>query len=345
MRLPHKTVIVNAQGVSHMTIKDIARQAGVSTATVSRTINEPGKVAPETRQRITDIINENHFVPNSIGKTLRTARTDQILAIIPSLSNDFYPSIMKGLLDTARQASYNVLFGVTDFSEREERRFMNMLTTKQVDGVLSFYSSLPVAELNHLAAGYPYIQGCEYSEGADLTYVAIDNEQAAYDAVSYLINKGHRSIGMISSNIYTYSEKYREQGFNRAKEEHNLDTGSRYIMRANYQYDSGFDACAHLLAQPDSPTAIFAVSDTLAIGASKCCVSMGMQPGKDISIIGFDNTTFSQIYNPSISTVSQPKYEIGCVAAGALIDRISGKDTANRRILMRHDLIIRASSI
>lgn len=327
-----------------MTIKDIAKLAGVSVATVSRVINEDPGVADKLRQKVLQAIKETNYVPNTVGRNLRKSKSDMLLVMLPTLSNPFYSKILKGIEQAASKKGYGILVSVTHHEIKTEKKYLEMLQMRQVDGVISLFSTLSVEELNNLVMKYPFVQCCEYTEGAQLPYVMIDNKKAAYEATKYFISHGHKRIGMISGSFYASSEKAREQGYKDALMDGGLVFEDNYILKSNYKPESGMELCGELLSLSEPPTAILTVSDTLAIGAIKYLKSAGIKVGKDVEVIGFDNASITRVYDPPISTVSQPRYDLGTVSVELVVEKINNFEVVNKGIILPHELILREST-
>ncbi|PKM52662.1 MAG: LacI family transcriptional regulator [Firmicutes bacterium HGW-Firmicutes-7] len=327
-----------------MTIKDVAKVAGVSIATVSRVINKDTSVSPVTTKKVKKAIKEINYIPNTVGRNLRKSKSEMILVMLPTLSNPFYSKILKGIEERATEQGYGVLISVTHHDVKVERKYLKMLTTKQVDGAISLFSKLSLQEINDLASNYPFVQCCEYTEDAKLSYVMIDNQNAAYEATQYFIKKGHQCIGMISGSFYASSEKLREQGYKNALIEAGIDYDPTYIMKSNYKPESAMEICQTLLQLDPAPTALIAVSDTLAIGAIKYLKSIGMEAGVDIEIIGFDNASIASLYEPSISTVAQPRYDLGTTSVELVIEKINNLHSVNKKIILPHEILFREST-
>ena len=326
------------------TIKDIAKIAGVSVATVSRVVNEDPGVAEKSRMKVLQTIREENYVPNTAGRNLRKSKSDMILVMLPTLSNPFYAKILKGIEQRASELGYGVLVSVTHHELKTEKKYLKILEMKQVDGVISLFSTLSAEELNNLVMKYPFVQCCEYTEGAQLPYVMIDNKKAAYAATKYFISHGHKRIGMISGSFYESSERAREQGYKDAIVDAGLTFDSKYIFKSNYKPEGGMEMCHELLNLSEPPTAILTVSDTLAIGAIKYLKSIGISVGKDIEIIGFDNASITRVYDPTISTVSQPRYDLGTVSVDLVVEKIRDMKVVNKGIVLPHELILREST-
>ena len=327
-----------------MNIKDVARVAGVSVATVSRVINQDKGVSEATIERVKKAIAETHYIPNTFGRNLRKTKSDMILVLFPTLSNPFYSTILKGIEDRAAELGYGILICVTHHDDAVEKKYLNMLRTKQVDGVISLYSTMAKKEINDLAVDFPFVQCCEYTDGAKVSYVMIDNKRAAEEATRYFIEKGHKNIGMISGNFYLSSEAQREEGYREALKSAGIPFRPEYIRKSNYRPESGMETCRELLELENPPTAILAVSDMLAIGAIRYLTSVGMEAGKGVEVIGFDNASIARFYVPSISTVAQPRYDLGTTSVDLIVEKIVSLRSITKKIILPHELIFREST-
>mgnify|MGYP005776764619 CR=1 FL=1 len=328
-----------------MTLKDIAKLANVSVATVSRTINNSDSVSPETKARIRKIIRENGYFPNYIGKQLRQAKSNKILALLPTITNSFYSEILRGIEDYASKSGYTVLMCDTRFDAQIEQQCLNLLLTQQVDGVISFLSTLPDQVLQDIASNYPYVQCCEVSPNVACPKVTIDNYQAAYDAVSYFLRKGYRRIGLITGSLYPYACAARNRGYYAAIQAGGVPVIDELIISSDFSYSGGFDACRQLFSLSNKPEAIFAFSDTLAIGATRALNELGIHAGIDVEVIGFDDDSVSAFNTPPISTISQPRYEFGTSATELLLEKIQDFTCVNKNIVFPHRLIHRNSTV
>ena len=328
-----------------MNIKDIVKIAGVSTATVSRAINNSDSVTRETKMRIQKIIEETGYVPNLVGRNLRQAKSKKLLAIIPDISNSFYTEIIRGVNDVSDALGYDLLISTSYFSEKAERKALELLSTKQIDGVISFMSLLPPEEIDSLAQNFPYIQCCEYTEQIPVTYVAIDNLKAAYEATSFFLKKGHTNIAMISGQLYPMACKNREIGFRRALADYGYSTSAQQIISSDFSFQGGYTACSQLFSSGGiAPTALFITSDTMAIGAIRFLQDNHLNVPNDVEVIGFDNNELAEFNNPALSTVAQPRYEMGRTAAELLMKKIERPDSLNATVILPHRLIFRSST-
>lgn len=327
-----------------MTIKDIAKLAGTSVATVSRVINGDARVAQATKQSVLLVIEQTGFTPNFVGRNLRRAKSGKILVIVPTTTNPFFSKILRGIEQRALESDYTVLVGVSQLNNELERKFLDMLITKQVDGVISFFSTIDKQELSEIARKLPYVECCEFSGCANVSHTFVDNEAAACDAVNYLVSYGHKRIAMISGKYYRSSEGLRATGYKRALAEAGLEFDPHLVEYGNYTYDGAALCCEKLLAQKNPPTAFFTVSDSTAAGTIKCLLEHGYKVGSDVDVIGFDNASIATMFIPSITSVSQPRFELGSTSFDLLLEKIQEINAISKTIILPHSLVVREST-
>ncbi|WP_057762211.1 LacI family DNA-binding transcriptional regulator [Cytobacillus praedii] len=325
-------------------IQQVAEKAGVSVATVSRVLNHAASVSTKTRLKVEDAIKELNYEPSMLGRNLRNSESRLLLVLLPSISNPFYTEIINGIQNTAIANSYNILLCETDSNPQRENIYFNMIKNKLADGVISMDPTVNRQKLTELAESHPVILCSEYDEGGSIPFVTIDSELAAYQAVKHLIRLGNKKIALINSDEKFLYARQRRSGYERALKEFNLPIREEWIYHTrDLEFQNGVQAMRMLLELEEKPTAIFAVSDTLAIGALKGINGSGLHVPNDLAIIGFDNISFSNMTNPTLTTVSQPMYKMGVTAANMLIMSIKGEQVES--VVLDHDLIIRESTM
>lgn len=327
-----------------VTIKDVARAAGVSVATVSRVLNGSANVSASAAELVNNAIEELHYSPNFLGRNLRKCETNVILVIQPTSVHSLYAEIISGMQEAASKHGYDIIATTSYGMGEHETRQMKMLFNRTVDGAVLLGTQYDAQTINKLAENYDIALCCEGIEGANVLTVTVNDEQAAYDAACALIRKGHKKIGIISTNSDAMSSIYREKGYLRALEEHNIPICQDYIYRDSYDYENGKKAVQKFMALKEPPTAVFAVSDILAAAAIKTTIEMGLTVGKDLAILGFDNIALSEMFIPTISTVSQPCREMGMFTIEKLISNITSNEKDNKYYKMPHEIILRQST-
>ncbi|QQZ08657.1 LacI family DNA-binding transcriptional regulator [Heyndrickxia vini] len=325
-------------------IQQVAQKAGVSVATVSRVLNNRASVRPKTRLKVENAIKELNYEPSMLGRNLRNSESRLLLVLIPSISNPFYTEIIKGIENIAIINNYNFLLCETDSNPQRENIYFNMVKNKLADGLISMDPTVNMQKLNELAESHPVIQCSEYDEDGTIPYVTIDNELAAYHAVKHLIKLGNENIALINSDEKYLYTRQRRKGYERALNEFHLPFRNEWMYNCEQlDFENGVHAMRMLLQLREKPSAVFAVSDTLAIGALKEINVSGLKVPGDIAVVGFDKISFSNMTNPTLTTIAQPMYKMGCTAANMLINRIKGNKVES--IVLDHELIIRESTM
>ncbi|MBT2216790.1 LacI family DNA-binding transcriptional regulator [Virgibacillus dakarensis] len=325
------------------TIQEVAKRAGVSVATVSRVINKRSKVSMKARIRVEQAIKELNYEPSVLGRNLRNSESRLLLVLLPSISNPFYSEIINGVEDTAIGQGYNILLCETDSNPEREAIYFNMMRNRLADGIILMDPTVNRENLHELASKHPVVQCSEFDEDGNISYVTINNELAAYHAVKHLIKLGKRKIALINSDEKFLYARERRSGYEKALKEFDITIEEKWIYNINkLGFESGQQAMRSLLNQTDRPTAVFAVSDVFAIGALKEINSSGLRVPDDIAVIGFDKISFSNMTYPTLTTVAQPMYRMGCISANMIINKIKGEKVDS--LILDHELIIREST-
>lgn len=328
-------------------IKDIALKAGVSIATVSHAFRNPGRVSKDTRERVLAAAKEIGYTPNKMAASLRTARSGNIVAIIPDVGDSFNSEIVKGIDAIAHRRGYAVLLGDTQGSEEREREFAAMPMSRQADGIILMSHRLPFdvpADGSEPANLPPLVSGCE-STGYDwVINVSIDDRQGAIDATQHLIEFGHRQIAVITGDRKSASTRSRLAGFRETMNAANLPVNEAWVIHGGYRADTGELAAQELQIQKERPTAIFCFSDEIALGCMHSLRQAGFSVPGDVSVIGFDDIPFAHYFTPSLTTVAQPTEAIGRSCATLLFDLIEGTRPKTTQFILPHTLIVRDST-
>lgn len=324
-------------------IQQVAKQAGVSVATVSRVLNGKDKVSTKTKLKVEEAIQYLNYEPSMLGRNLRNSESRIVLILIPSISNPFYFEVIKGIENMALSQNYSILLCETDSKPEKEEIYFDLVRKKMADGIISMDPAVNVEILKELAENYAIIQCSEYGGGIGIPYVTIDSEEASYHAVKHLIQIGHRKIALMNSDEKFLYARERRMGYERALQEHGIPLNGEYIFYTQeLGFEQGQQTMKKILQLQDRPTAVFAVSDLLAIGALKEINAAGLHVPEDVAVVGFDKIDFSNMTNPALTTVAQPMYKMGTVAARMLIEKIQGKTVDS--VVLGHELVIREST-
>lgn len=327
-----------------ITIKEVAKEAGVSVATVSRVLNKSNAVSQAATDTVNEVIKKLNYSPNFLGRNLRKCETNTILAIIPTTEQSYYGEIIRGMQDSAKKLGYDVLLSISNGNVDTEVRLLEMLSNRTVDAAVLLSTHLDTDTINSISENHTIALCCERVDGAEVLTVTIDDEDGAYAAVSKLIQKGHKKIGIISATNRAHSSIDRENGYLRALKDNGIVLCEEYLYLNTYEYSNGGYAFDYFMGLKEPPTAIFAISDLLAVGAIRQALKKGLTPGKDIDIIGFDNISLCEMYVPSVSTVAQPCYEMGQTVIEKLVENITSPTKSTERIIMPYKLTLRQST-
>ncbi len=328
-------------------IKDIAREANVSPATVSRVLRNPSLVAESTRIAVLETVKKYGYTPNNLGVSLRKSKTYNLMAIIPDLISGFNYPVIRAIESIALENGYNLLLGDTQELESRERSFAAMVSSRQVDGILLFCSRLPFdIDPDRALADQlpPLVNACEDIALEGLDKVNIDNAAAAEDAVNYLISLGHKRIAVIAGNMTSPSTLSRMEGYKRALLKAGLAYNDELVTVADYSQPKAEIATRKLVALKNRPTAIFNFSDEMGMSCIATLLNLGYKIPQDFSVMGFDNISYSQYCYPTLTTIAQPLKEIGITCMELLLPQLNGEKMQGIHRVLPHQLIIRQST-
>lgn len=328
----------------NITIKDVAKAANVSVATVSRVLNNKSNVSEEAVQAVNRAVEELGYSPNFLGRDLRKSETKRILAIIGSTEQSFYSDVLRGMQDAAFVDGYDILIATTRNDPEHEMHLLGMLFSRAVDGVVLLAPKLDSKTISDLSKRYRIAICLERLDISDILCVTIDNERAGFDATSYLIGKGRRRIGLITTEVRSQSSVDRENGYMRALKAANIPFDPELVYYGDYDADTGTRGCEALMSLPNKPDAIFSISDTISIGAMTYAVQHGITVGKDLLFFGFDNIAYSHMFIPRLSTVEQPCYLQGKTVIEKLIANMKTDEPDKSTYMLPHSLILREST-
>ncbi|PJW18190.1 LacI family DNA-binding transcriptional regulator [Geobacillus sp. WSUCF-018B] len=324
-------------------IKDVAKRANVSTATVSRVLRNTGNVTEETRQRVLEAIEALNYQPNVLGRYLRRMETETVLVVVPDITNPFFSKVLRGIEAVALEHGYQVLLGDTQNDVRLEEQYLNLLPQRQVDGMIFLTARIRKELVEEMARQFPIVLACEYLEGADIPTVSIDNISSARKATEHLIRLGHCRIAHLSGPMNIILSRDRLRGYQQALAQHELEADAALVQEGDFTYESGYNLTLKLLALEKPPTAIFAANDEMAIGAVKAIRHRGGRVPDDVAVVGFDDIHMASIFEPSLTTIAQPMFEIGQKAMELLLALIEGTSARRRQLVLPDRLVIRDS--
>lgn len=326
-------------------IKDIAERLGVSAATVSRALSDSGLVAEPTLSRIRDLAREMNYRPNVSARNLRTQKAMAVLMVVRDVGNPFYLEILKGVEATARAAGYSVLMGNTENDSDREIEYFDMLRDGHADGMILMTGKLPERD-GFLAsvADAPIVVALEEIQNAGFPHVMIANEGAAREAVEHLIGLGHKRIAHVSGPVPEIMSVDRRNGYRAAMTAAGLEIADGYEQAGDYLLHTGTRLCKALFELPQPPTAIFVANDEMAFGVIHELRRLGVDVPGEVSVVGFDDLFLSEAFYPPLTTVSQPRTDIGRAAMTMLLDMLSGGLTPRKPTVLPTTLKIRGTT-
>jgi LacI family transcriptional regulator len=327
-----------------VTIKDIAKKANVSVTTVSRVLNDKPDVGDDTRKKILKIIDEMNYNPNSVARGLVMQKTHTIGLIIPDISNPFFPQIVRAVEDKAQELGYSVILFNTDNHLARERKAVELFKSKQLDGLIVSLSLGNEKILKDLKAeNYPVVQIDRSVLDYHYPLISIDNKKSAYQMVEYMIKKGYKKIAHISGDLNTTTARDRLEGYKKALKNHGIPIKNEYIIEGEYTQNSAYQAMQSLLDLENRPRAVFAANDLSAAGVYKALFEAALEIPKDIAVAGHDDINLASLLKPELTTMRQPKYEMGERAVTILLEMINKQEFEIKDQILTTDLIIRES--
>ncbi|MEN8908321.1 MAG: LacI family DNA-binding transcriptional regulator [Clostridiales bacterium] len=328
----------------NLTIKDIAKLANVSYATVSRALNDSKEISEKTKQKILTICKEVNYSPNAIARGLVKNTTHTIGLIMPDISNPFFPEVALGIEGEAARMDYNVFLCNTNYNIKRELSYINLLLERRVEGIIiSSVSDETINYFNKYIDHIPIVYVGSNPKNDKCDYVATDNIKAGYIATDYLIKLGHKKIAFIGGTSVSNSHCDRIKGFKKAFQEHNILPDIELIRNSDFKRKSGYQITKFLIKEKNIPTAIIAANDVVALGVIEACDEMGILIPDTISIIGFDDIPYASLPKIMLTTIAQSKYDLGKIAVETIFKTINNKGKKNTVIkkILDPELIIR----
>lgn len=330
------------------TIAEVASKAGVSVATVSRVLNNSVSVKPETAEKVKQVIEELDYVPNLAARNLRRNESRVVLILAPNFTNPYYAHILSGISDMANKLGYRpLIINTRDAKAMKEEDIIALYHSSRADGMILLACNYDDTWINRYHGEVPIVQCSEYVEDTQIPHISVDNYKAAYDLVTKLIEVGHKRIAIIGSKNKYISTKLRFQGYSDALQDAGLKQQKSYAAMGDvdYSFESGQRAAATLLNQKKPPTAIFCVSDVIALGAIAEAQDRGIRVPKELSVAGFDDVDYTTMFHPHLTTAKVPCYELGHRAMKLLAQCIRKETLPQSAIYLPHTLMFRESVV
>lgn len=330
------------------TIIDIAKEANVSTATVSHVINKTVYVSPNLRQRVLKVIEKLNYHPNALARGLRTNKTKTVGMVIPDITNPFFPEVVRGAEDVLRSEGYTLIVGNSDNETQIEAAYYKTFLEKRVDGLLMIIATndrSPDYLRHHNRHAVPIVFIDRFCRGLPGDAVIADNFKGSAEAVAHLVDSGHRRIAIITGPKELANARMRFEGFRQALSRHDLPIQDELVREGRFDIQSGYEQTKALLGLNTPPTAIFICNGLMTMGCLQAVNESGLQTPKDVAIVSFDDLKWFAYTRPQISAVAQPDYVLGTTAGEILLKRMSGRVTGpGRRKVLGTYLLVRDSS-
>jgi LacI family transcriptional regulator len=331
-----------------MNLKDIARIAGVSTATVSRVINRSGPVSAKTAQKVLEVIEESGYVPDTIAKSLRVGQTKTVGFVVPDISNPFFPEVLNGAEAVCADYGYTIILGNTNEDVACEAKVVRSLRQQRADGLLMILVDESGGTLRQALSGadsdLPIVFIDRHIEGFHYDSVIIDNESGTSQATKHLLGLGHTRIAIIHGPITTTPGAGRLRGYQTAMEAACVPAKPQYVLEGDFRTESGYELAKRLMSLQDPPTAIIGGNNLMTMGIFRCLRDMGVAIPDQVSLIGFDDFSLAGYLSPPLTVVDRPMSDMGRLAADILLSRIEKRETGPvRRVVLPTALKVRGS--
>ncbi|AFS77997.1 HTH-type transcriptional regulator [Gottschalkia acidurici 9a] len=327
------------------TIKDVAKKAGVSISTVSRVINDSKPVSSEIRKRVLEVIEELEYKPNEVARSLVTKKSYLIGVIVTDLGDSYVAEMVRGIEEVGKMYDYDILLCSTFGDKEAELKYLRLLNTKQVEGIILISNTLNNElheKTKQLRIPFVYLNRFYYQ---DYPTVKIDNFEASYEMTNYLIGLGHKDIAYISNNgDKFYLEKDKLEGYKKAISEHE-DCEEIIYFSKDRDIEDGYDVARDIIGFNKEVTAIFCSYDELAIGVLNYLYDNDIKVPDEISVTGFGDIKIASIFRPTLTTIKEPFYDIGAVAIRRIIKELKGEIADNSDIILPFQIQKRGSSI
>ncbi|SER94928.1 transcriptional regulator, LacI family [Gracilibacillus ureilyticus] len=329
----------------NITIYDVAREANVSMATVSRVVNGNPNVKPATRKKVLNTIERLGYRPNAVARGLASKKTTTVGVIIPDISSIFFSELARGIDDIATMYKYNIILSNSDQNKEKELRLINTMFEKQVDGLIYMGASITEEHVQQLKTSpVPVALAATIDPSETIPSVNIDYEQAAYEATNFLIDNGTKQPLYVTGEEDSAVNEKKYQGYVRAIEDSNGTVNEDYIINVDFSYESGIDAANQILEMDNYPKAVFAATDELALGVIHGLQDKGVKVPEDVEVFGFDNTRLATMVRPTLTTVVQPMYDIGAVAMRLLTKFMNKENVEEKNVVLPHQIVKRNST-
>lgn len=330
----------------NVTIYDVAREASVSMATVSRVVNGNPNVKPTTRKKVLEAIDRLGYRPNAVARGLASKKTTTVGVIIPDISNVFFAELARGIEDIATMYKYNIILSNSDQNQERELHLINTMLGKQVDGIVFMGTNITdeLAEEFHRSP-VPIVLAASLDDMHDTPSVNIDYTQGSYDATMKLVQSGNSRIGYVCGTDTTSGVTMKKlEGYQGALVDAKIAYDENLVVSGDFTYESGIEAFEKLWALEEKPTAVFVATDEMALGVIHAAQDAGVSIPEQLEVIGFDNSKLATMVRPKLTTVVQPMYDIGAVAMRLLTKLMNKENVEENKVILPHRIQVRQST-
>lgn len=324
-------------------ISDVAKAAGVSLATVSRVLSNKGSVKPSTKERVLQVIDELNYRPNALARQLRTQETKSVIVIVPNIANSLFHEVIFGIASEAETNGYQVLIADMHSQPSIEMHYLNAIQQRQVDGIISMSANMVQKLMQQIVGEYPMVMAIQSFEDDSIPCVSIDNVAATKAMMTHLIRMEHRNIAHMTSSLPLLPYQDRLNSYMDTLKEHGIPVDMELVSYGEPTIQGGYDQMEALLAKGKPITAVFSAGDTMAIGAIKALKKNGLRVPQDCAVVGFDDIELSSFWEPALTTIRQPKAQIGQCAFRKLLALMKKEPLLNTKDILQYELVIRES--
>ncbi|KYD10751.1 catabolite control protein A [Heyndrickxia sporothermodurans] len=330
----------------NITIYDVAREANVSMATVSRVVNGNPNVKPATRKKVVEVIERLGYRPNAVARGLASKKTTTVGVIIPDISNIFFAELARGIEDIATMYKYNIILSNSDQNKEKELHLLNTMLGKQVDGIVFMSGNISEEHVTEFERSpVPIVLAGSIEPFNKIPSVNINYKEAAFDATTEFIEKGHKHIAFVVGPLHNPINKEQKlEGYKEALSKAGIPFNEEYVIEGDYTYDSGIEAWQKLNTLPERPTAIYVGNDEMALGVIHGAQDSGLIIPEQVEIITSDNTKLAQMVRPQLTSVVQPLYDIGAVAMRLLTKYMNKEKVSENIVILPHRIEHRDST-
>lgn len=330
----------------NITIYDVAREANVSMATVSRVVNGNPNVKPTTRKKVLEVIDRLGYRPNAVARGLASKKTTTVGVIIPDVSNMLYAELARGIEDIATMYKYNIILSNSDQNKEKELRLLNTMLGKQVDGIVFMSGNITEEHIEEFEkSSVPIVLAGSIEPTGKIPSVNIDYKKATIEVISEFVKKGHKEIALVIGPLHdAVNRELRLEGYKEALRNAGIEFNEDYVLEGDYTYESGIEAWQRLQELDKTPTAVFVGNDEMALGVIHGALDAGVNIPEQLEVVSSDNTRLAEMVRPQLTSVVQPLYDIGAVSMRLLTKYMNKETVTENQVILPHRVEYRNST-